>query len=338
MTERDPKTIQETADTIAKLKTVFVETPTYLQLREQFLDLHSQRVADLKEGNDSECTAIILTGPPGSGKTQMTKRLTKFVPEIRSDKNDRYLDVVRVRAPSTTTVLNIGKQILGELEHPYTKGSNQFDIWDQIETQFRQRRVKFLIIDETHDLIFNHQGREILTALSTLKSLLNSIKWPVNLLLAGTPELTELVALNGEVNRRKEIIEIPKLSWAQDGENIPGIVEYLAAKAGLAVSDDLRGQDFGLRLFHAAQHKPGLAFKFVVESIRPCLRVGDETLTRNHFAQYARRNFNCLDGLNPFLAPDFRDIGVRAQTKEDENSLTRIALQRALARWKKTGS
>lgn len=338
MTERDPKTIQETAEIIAKLKTVFVETPTYLQLREQFLDLHYQRVADLKEGNSSECTAILLAGPPGSGKSQMTKQLAKFIPEIRSDKKDRYLDVVRVRAPATTTVLNIGKQILGELEHPHTKGSNQFEIWDQIETQFRQRRVKFLIIDETHDLIFNHQGREILATLSTLKSLLNSIKWPVNLLLAGTPELTELVALNGEVNRRKEIIEIPKLSWAQDGDNFPPIVEYIASKAGLGVSTDLKSEDFGLRLFHAAQHKPGLAFKFVVESIRPCLRAGDQTLTRDHFAQYARRKSNCLDGLNPFLSPDFRDIGVRDQTKEDENSLTRIALQRALARWKMTGS
>ena len=334
MAERDPATIRETANTIAVLKKVFVETPTYLQLRDQFLDLHYQRVADLAEGNNSECTAILLTGPPGSGKTQMTKQIARFTPEIRSDKSSRILDVVRVRAPATTTVLNLGKQVLGELSYPYSKASNQFEIWDQIETQFRQRQVKFLIIDETHDLIFNHQGREILTALSTLKSLLNSIKWPINLLLAGTPELTELVALNGEVNRRKETIQIPRLSWAQDGCNFEPILAHIASKAGIGVSSDLYEEDFGLRLFHAAQHKPGLAFKFIIEAVRPCLRSGDQFLTRDHFAQYARRKFNCLDGLNPFLSPDYREIGNKEQAKEDENSLTRIALQRALSRWK----
>lgn len=338
MTEQGAKRFQDTAATIARLKKVFVKTPTFLRLRDQFLELHYQRLADLSEGNSSECTALLLTGPPGSGKTLMTKQLAMNLPEISSDKSCRHVDVVRVRAPATTTVLNLGKQILGEMGYPHSKASNQFEIWDQIEKQFQQRQVKFLIIDETHDLIFNHQGREILTALSTLKSVLNSIDWPVNLLLAGTPELAELVALNGEVDRRKEVIEIPKLSWVQDGENFQPILRHIASKAGLALSPDLEGEDFVLRLFHAAQHKPGLAFKFIVEAVRPCLNDGGQILMREHFAQYARKKFNCLDGLNPFLSPDFRDISISEQTREEENSLTRIALQRALARWKAKGS
>lgn len=338
MSERKLNERQKTAVTIAKLKKIFVKTPTFVQLRDQFLELFYQRIADLNEGNSSECTALLLTGPPGCGKTLMTKQLTHGLPEIKSNMSCRYVDVVRVRAPATTTVLNLGKQILGEMGYPHSRSSNQFEFWDQIEKQFRQRQVKFLIIDETHDLIFNHQGREILTALSTLKSLLNSINWPVNLLLAGTPELTELVALNGEVNRRKEVIEIPKLSWVLDGGNFKPVLHHIASKAGLGISPDLESEDFILRLFHAAQHKPGLAFKFIVEAARPCIDDGAQILARDHFAQYARRKFNCLDGLNPFLSPDFRDISISEQTKEEVNSLTRIALQRALVRWKANGS
>jgi len=261
----------------------------------------------------------------------------RTVPDICRDKSLRYLDLILVRVPATTTVLEIGQKILQELGYGSRKSGKSDEVWDVVAKQLRQRQVRYVCLDESQDLIFNQNGREIRLALSAMKSLMNNLIWPVNVVMTGTPELIELVNLDSQLVRRVEPIEIPQVSYATDGGGIPVVMKHFARIASLDISEDILSSDFGMRLFHATGYEQGLVFEFVKRAIRVCLYRSDEALAAEHFAAYFCTRSGAPDGLNPFLAPDYEGLDVKQLLPARKIDVHGTTIQRAVSRWKKVG-
>lgn len=321
----------------ARLEKVFVKTLTYSQFKTQFQELLYKRRAEAQAGLDTETEGILLAGAPGGGKTWLLRNVVKTLPDIRRNIADRQLDILFVRVPGTTTVMEIGQRILQDVGYGTRKSGKSDEVWEVVAKQLRKREIKFVCLDECQDLIFNQNGREIRLALSAMKSLMNSLTWPVNVVMTGTLELVELVNLDNQLVRRVEPIEIPKVSFATEGGGVPIVLAHLASIVSLNLSEDVQTSDFVMRLFHAAAYEQGLVFEFVKKAIRVCLYRRDTRLTAAHFAAYYGKRNGAPDGLNPFLAPSFEDLDVQQLLPARSPDAHGTTIQRAVSRWKKVG-
>lgn len=337
MTEISIDRHQWVAAQCAQLEKVFIKTATYDRFKNQFQEHLYQRRAEVEADVETESAGIVLAGAPGSGKTRLLRNMLRTLPDLRRDTSSRQLDLILVRVPATTTVLEIGQRILQELGYGSRKSGKSDEVWDVVAKQLRMRGVKFVCLDESQDLIFNQNGREIRLALSAMKSLMNNLTWPVNVVLTGTPELVELVNLDEQLVRRVVPIEIPKVSFATEGGGMSMVLEHFTSIVALGIDAKLRTPDFSMRLFHAASYEHGLVFEFVKKAIRVCLYRGDQHLCLEHFASYFETRTGAPDGLNPFLAPCFDDLEVRRLLPARSPDTHGTTIQRAVHRWKKVG-
>lgn len=93
-------------------------------------------------------------------------------------------------------------------------------------------------------------------------------------------------------------------------------------RARIGIDEELSGENFAQRLIHAADYEFGLMAELVVQSITLALsKEGlQTTLNLTHFANVFHMRSAAVDGLNPFLAEDFRRIDPRQVLDDDSDN------------------
>jgi len=294
------------------LRAIFADTPTYLELQQQFEILLEARRAEISAGVTREARGIALIGASGSGKTTAMERLKRSTSGlVLSDANKTRCDFVSTPVPSPATLKFVGQTVLNAVGYQLRRDKPAYIIWDMVRDHLKTRQTLFLHLDEAQDIALNQTVREKQHVINTLKSLMQYGEWPVGLILSGMPFLKEMLNHDEQLARRFFPIEFPRLNPVTDMEQVLNTVAHYSMKASIPVATDAQTGDFSARLIHAADGEFGLTVELIIAAIEDALRRGSEALEVQFFANAFSRRSGCLDELNPFLAVDFDRINSR---------------------------
>lgn len=297
---------------IAVLRSHFIVHERFTKLEQQFQLLFYKRRADLKLGKISEARGIAVIGASGTGKTTAVDRLiAKSSLGDASDLNASSGDIISLRIPSPATLKYVGQTILRALGYDLKADRQAWYIWDLVRHQLKERRVLFLHLDEAQDLYAKGTQREMQSVVNMLKSLMQDNEWPVGIVLSGTNELRDILNFDPQLGRRFFPVQFERIGEHYDVGNVLELVNAYVAKTALKPSPGIQSEKFGLRLIHAAAHEFGLVIEITIAAIEEALIANSPVLGIEEFAKAFRRRSACMDGVNPFLAPDFTHIDAR---------------------------
>lgn len=320
MTTNDTESIRKI---VQDLRAAYVPNDAYRKLEEYFRMLLDQRRADMADGSASKLRGIVLIGRSGSGKTTAIQHLIRSNRNlIRTDASQEVCEFISLQVPSPATMKFVGMAVLQASGYPLTRDKSASTIWDMVRQQLTYRQTLFLHLDEAQDLTRFQTENERRSVVNTLKSLMENSRWPVGLILSGMPEFKTIINQDPQLSRRLYPVEIDRLNEFRNVGAVIDLVRRYGLRARIGIDGDLAGENFAQRLIHAADYEFGLLAELVVQSITLTLsKEGqDATLRRQHFADVFHMRSAAVDGLNPFIAEDFRRIDPRQVLDDDSEA------------------
>ncbi|WP_181318232.1 TniB family NTP-binding protein [Pseudogemmobacter blasticus] len=305
--------VAEAVRVTTALKGHFFPTPTFREVQREFDLLLAERRANIEARRQRETRGLLLVGASGAGKTTLVEAvLRQHTTDLRMlSKEQEQADVISMKVPSPATPKGVGLAMLEALGYHLRRDRSAHIIWQLIKSQFAARQVLFLHLDEAQDFGQHNNRSDQYAVISTLKSLMQSPEWPVGLILSGMPRLLDLVNMDTQLARRLKPVEVHPLKASVDGRMIVSALRQYAVAAQVAVEDSLYTPRFVTRLVHASDYCFGILAELICEAIGQMLMAGEGELSEKSFvACYARRS-GCPEGLNPFIAENFRAINVR---------------------------
>lgn len=315
----------EVARVVTDLKARFFPTPTYHEFRREFDLLLAERHANLAAGRQKEVHGLLVVAPSGAGKTTLVRNaLNEHASGLRIlSEGEEQADVVSMAVPSPATPKGVGLCMLDALGYPLRRDRSADIIWQLVKTQFAERQVLFLHLDEAQDFARHNNRSDQHAVISTLKSLMQSPKWPVGLILSGMPELLDLVNMDPQLARRLRPVEHRPLKISVDGGMIVAAIRQYAAAARIAADGALCKPGFVKRLVHAADYCFGILAEMICEAIGEALAAGEDILSLKSFVACFARRSGCPVGLNPFITEDYLAIDVRKLLEPEHGPETR---------------
>ncbi|PZX10953.1 TniB protein [Palleronia aestuarii] len=309
--------LQLIGEQIADLQAHFVRHEGFRRLEEDFRLLRHRREADIKAGRSREVRGIAVIGASGSGKTTAVDRLLRNAASVvKADPDHRA--IISLRVPSPATVKYVGQTILRGLGYPVNGRRESWYVWNLVRYQLKERQTLFLHLDEAQDLAAKGTERERQSVVNLLKSLMQDPDWPICLVLSGTGELADILNFDPQLGRRFQPIRFEPISELADLAKVRDLLSAYIGKTVLAVDPDIESDAFGTRLVHAAANEFGLVIEIAIAAIEVALLRRATTLTVADFAGAFRRRAGCIDGLNPFVAENFRRIDPRELLAEED--------------------
>ena len=300
-------------ETIEKLKARYVRSE-----RDDAINDQIQRLIDnaclrkdprLPHSGDNRCPGVgfMLTGESGAGKTTSLLRAFRDHPAFPGyGVTNSLCPLVSVVAPSPFNLKQLGVSILNALGYPTDRDMRENVVWQRVRAQIRLQGILFLHIDDCQDVLREADVKEIRKIRNTLKGLMTSFNWPLQLILSGLPELIPFSQADRQVRRRLKYVHLRPVS-AEDNDMIDEAIRDYAKAAGLKFGVRA-GDELVDRLTHTAQNAMGLAFELLLEAIEIALRGGRKALTMEEFSDvYAARTLQAADQ-NPFISDEWSVI------------------------------
>jgi hypothetical protein len=221
-----------------------------------------------------------------------------------------------VSAPAPCTLLQLAIRILILLGYEITRELKENGAWLRVREQLKLQRILFLHIDDIQHVLHQLSEEEIQKVRDTLKDLMTSMDWPVQLILSGVPELLPFARKDRQLRRRLKFMNLSQLSVGNHSEFLDDAIREYARTADLKLcikpDDALVG-----RLLHAGQYEMGISLEILGDAVEAAYDRDGKTLALADFANaYAPRNL-MPDDQNPFVAYAWDRIDVsRLRPKE----------------------
>ncbi|WP_185962257.1 TniB family NTP-binding protein [Palleronia caenipelagi] len=308
------------AETITVLEGLHYRRDVQTTLRTEFDRRLYGRREEIRQGVVREGRGIALLGASGSGKSTVIEHLLKRHPElVLPDPGRERADVISFRVPSPASLKEVGRTALTALGYDLKRDRSATIIWGIVRELLQKRQTLFLHIDEVQDLKTSQSKQVIQNVINTLKSLMQHPEWPISIILSGMPEVRKMLNFDPQLARRFYPIALRPLSFTGDEEMLRDMVGSYLHKAALPPSSGIYTDEVLMRLLHAGAYEFGIVIEIIIAGIGEALMAGSDCLLLEHFAMAFRRRTGCYDGLNPFLAPDYRDIDPRKLFPEWED-------------------
>lgn len=301
-------------ETIEKLKARYVRSE-----RDEAINVQIQRLIDnacirkdprLPHSEDNRCPGIgfMLTGESGAGKTTAMLRAFRDHPAFPGyGVTNSRCPLVSVAAPSPFNLKQLGVSILNALGYATDRDMRENVVWQRVRAQIRLQGILFLHIDDCQDVLLLADEKEIRKVRNTLKSLMTSFDWPLQLILSGLPELIPFSQADRQVRRRLKYVQLRPVSVSEDWDFIDEAIRDYAKAAGLKFGIRA-GDELVERLTHTAHNAMGLVFELLLEAIEIALKSGRKGLRLVEFADvYAARTLQSADQ-NPFMSDEWSVI------------------------------
>lgn len=314
-----PKTPAEIAGAIEALSATHVDTSREETLRQAFERLFRWEGEEVRArlfANDLETRGILVIGDSGSGKTELVSHFLETQAAFRGGAGVEQAGYLHVTVPSPATLKSVGLEILKALG--YTQVSERRErwaIWELVKHRLTLLGINVLWVDEAHDLYASGSVREQEDLLKTLKSLMQG-EHAVVLILSGTKRVADLMKVDQQVGRRFTKIELPPITFTQDGEALMALISAYAERVGLRATPT---DDLVQCLIHAAHDQFGLAIEIVIGAIEMALRNGRSEVGQEDFIEYWGMQEGCSIEANVFhtnlFADPHNEPDLKAETK-----------------------
>lgn len=262
--------------------------------------------------NRRDGIGFVVVSKSGAGKSTALMRAFRKYPAFGNGfcVTGSGCPILSIEAPSPCTLKQLALAILDALGYHAERDLKENVAWKRARRLLKLHGIAFLHIDEAANVLHQKSEHEIRKIADTLRALMLSREWPVQIILSGVPEIEPLLDIDRQLRRRLRYVRFEDLSATKDAEQIENAMLDYAKAAELEVK---LGPDDMLvgRLCHAAVYQFGLAMEIVVDAIERCLADRHPALTIEDFANaYANRNLQPTE-LNPFLvhAWDTLDCG-----------------------------
>jgi hypothetical protein len=245
---------------------------------------------------------LVIVAPSGAGKTRMLDWIFRNHPAFPGfGIEDARCALISIDCPSPSTLGQIGNTILEELGYFTEKTLPENDAWKRVRHQLWKQRILFLHLGDINHIMRLANRNEILKIADTLKNLMISKRWPVQIIIDGTPDMIAFPKDDRQLSRRLKFLRLGNVAEATDGAMIRAAMKDYARDAGLRLV--VKPADLLVaRLCRAAAFQMGLVFEILLDAIQVSVRARRKTLTITDFAAaYANRTLQPVD-LNMFLS------------------------------------
>lgn len=262
------------------------------------------------EGDENRRAGVgfVVIGGSGSGKTAALERALVDHPAFPGyGVAGSGCVFVTVLVPSPCTLTQLGDAALEALDYHAEKPLRENEAWKRVRKLLRRKRVMFLHFDDVHNVLQNAHDREIKKIQATLRNLMISRVWPVQLVLSGIEETLLIFQKDRQLKRRLKYVMFDNLVAADDAAWIGDAVKDFAEAAGLKYVERA-GSVLVERLIHAAAYQFGLVFEILLDAIEVAVTAKNKTFGIDHLIEaYAERTAQ-PDELNVFASPGWQTI------------------------------
>lgn len=143
---------------------------------------------------------IVLSGPPGAGKTMFGRWVLREFPEAPSSKGQpQQIPAISIAMTGAREARTIHSRILDSLGVPSLASMRVSEKESLVLRLLRGARTRLLIVDEIQDVL-SSTDRQRQTALDTIKHLMNELKMPI--LAMGVRSALEAMRSDPHLNAR----------------------------------------------------------------------------------------------------------------------------------------
>lgn len=246
--------------------------------------------------------AAMVTGPSGAGKSSTLFNAFIDNPAFPNfGVAGQWCPLVYLGAPAPCTLLQLAMRILVKLGYDSTRELRENGAWMRVRVQMQEQKILFLAVDDFQHVLHQANEWEIQKVRDTVKDCLTSPDWPVQIILAGMPELIPFAKRDPQLRRRLRFLNLEPVSPRAHFEMLDEVIRNYAEKAGLKLDIE---EDYALvgRLCHAGSYQWGITIEILTDAIETALDRGATSLATTDFiAAYALRTLQPADQ-NPFYS------------------------------------
>jgi hypothetical protein len=269
-----------------------------------------RRNPDLAHSADNRAfgKGLVIVGPSGSGKSTLIQETFKNSAAFPNyGTKGAWCPLLSVGAPAPCTLLQLAMRILIRLGYDIKRTLKENDAWLRVRDQLQLQRILFLFIDDIQHVLHQLSEEEIQKVRDTLKDLMTSMDWPVQLILSGVPDFLPFARKDRQFRRRLRFMYLSQLSVREHSEFLGDVIREYAKTAGLKLSIKPNDAVVG-RLLHAAQYEMGISLEILADAVEAAFDRDGKSLALGDFAEgYASRNL-MPDEQNPFVADEWDKI------------------------------
>lgn len=272
------------------------------------------------EGNRRAGVGFVVVAESGAGKTAALEKALSEHPAFPGygipGSGCLFISVL---VPSPTTLAQLGNATLEAMGYKTDKPLRENEAWKRVRQLLHKKRVMFVHFDDIHNVLREDkkredpkqakkiQAKEIKKIQATLRNLLTSRIWPVQLVLSGIHESLDLFSNDQQLKRRMKFVMFDDLDPAVDAGWMTEVAKEFAKKAGLKY-EERPGSMIVERLCHAAVYQFGLAIELLRDGIESALRADRKVFGIFDLqVSYADRTAQPAE-LNVFVSPAWKSI------------------------------
>ncbi|MFT3848508.1 MAG: TniB family NTP-binding protein [Propionivibrio sp.] len=287
------------ADELTVVANVRVEHPTWLEARDEIIDLHSLRTAR------QEGSGVLITGESGAGKTALLRSIEAMFP--RSTTPDRTLiRCLFVTIPPRPTIKSAAQSVLHAQGDPlaFVKGQSVVELTERIIALLKGCGTELILLDEVAHIIAGRRNDSLYSVADWLKHLADASHAP--LVLAGLPKAEEIVQGNEQLRRRfsaSVMLEVARLDESlPDLTTFRAVVREIEQHLPIPSAMPLHSKDIARRLLYATEGRIGYIMMVIERAIRICRRSAQNSIDADVLASAFQRAVwkGAIGAKNPF--------------------------------------